>query len=435
MNVVEIIQKKRDRIALTDEEISWLIGSYTSGAVPDYQMAAMAMAVFLNGLSNQELNAWTGSMLRSGDVLDFEDIGLPKVDKHSTGGVGDKVSIPLAPMVASLGVAIPMMSGRGLGHTGGTLDKLESIPGFTTALDPVRFRSVLKDCGLVLAGQSERLVPADRKLYALRDATGTVESIPLISSSIMSKKLAEDLDGLVLDVKVGQGAFMKDLARARLLAETMVAIGTAYQVKTVALLTAMDSPLGNEVGNANEIVESIEVLRGGGPSDLVEVTLALGIEMLSVAGVETNPETARDMLEKTRSSGQALGMFARVIEAQGGDPRVVEQPGSVLPSAPHKSEVVAPRPGFIATIDAYRVGLAAMRLGAGRERKEDTIDPGVGITVLNKPGDEVSEGEPVLSLTYRHPARLEEALRVLEGAITIADEPSEGRPLIIERVG
>jgi thymidine phosphorylase len=228
---------------------------------------------------------------------------------------------------------------------------------------------------------------------------------------------------------------MKDLARARLLAETMVAIGTAYQVKTVALLTAMDSPLGNEVGNANEIVESIEVLRGGGPSDLVEVTLALGIEMLSVAGVETNPETARDMLEKTRSSGQALGMFARVIEAQGGDPRVVEQPESVLPSAPHKSEVVAPRPGFIATIDAYRVGLAAMRLGAGRERKEDTIDPGVGITVLNKPGDEVSEGEPVLSLTYRHPARLEEALRVLEGAIMVADEPSEGRSLIIGRVG
>jgi len=435
MNVVEIIQKKRDRIALTDEEISWLIGSYTTGAVADYQMAAMAMAVVLNGLIDEELTAWTGAMLKSGDVLDFSDLAAPKVDKHSTGGVGDKVSIPLAPMVASLGVAIPMMSGRGLGHTGGTLDKLESIPGFTTALDPARFRSVLNDCGLVLAGQSERLVPADRKLYALRDATGTVESIPLISSSIMSKKLAEDLDGLVLDVKVGQGAFMKDLSRARQLAETMVGIGTAYKVKTVALLTAMDSPLGNEVGNANEIIESIEVLRGGGPADLVEVTMALGIEMLSVAGVEANPDAARDMLEKARTSGQALELFARVIEAQGGDPKVVERPEAVLPSAPHKAEVGAPRPGFIATLDAFRVGVAAMRLGAGRERKEDTIDPGVGITVLHKPGNEVSQGQPVLSLTYRHPARLEEALRVLEGAITVADEPPRGQSLVIDRVG
>jgi pyrimidine-nucleoside phosphorylase len=328
-----------------------------------------------------------------------------------------------------------MMSGRGLGHTGGTLDKLESIPGFTTALDPDRFRSVLDNCGLVLAGQSERLVPADRKLYALRDATGTVESIPLISSSIMSKKLAEDLDGLVLDVKVGQGAFMKDLARARQLAETMVGIGTAYQVKTVALLTAMDSPLGNEVGNANEVVESIEVLRGGGPADLVEVTMALGIEMLSVGGIETNPDNAREMLEKTRTSGQALELFARVIEAQGGDPKVVELTPAVLPSAPHRANVAAPRPGFISTLDALRVGVAAMRLGAGRERKEDTIDPGVGITVHHKPGDEVSEGEPVLTLIYRHPARLDEALRVLEGAITVADEPPIGQSLVIDRVG
>ena len=434
MNAVEIIQKKRDRISLSDEEISWLIESYTTGAVPDYQMSAIAMAVFLNGLSDQELNVWTGSMLRSGDVLDFSDIALPKVDKHSTGGVGDKVSIPLAPMVASLGVAIPMMSGRGLGHTGGTLDKLESIPGFTTALDPPRFRSILDNCGLVLAGQSERLVPADRKLYALRDATGTVESIPLISSSIMSKKLAEDLDGLVLDVKVGQGAFMKDLARARQLAGTMVGIGTAYQVKTVALLTAMDSPLGNEVGNANEIIESIEVLRGGGPADLVEVTMALGIEMLSVAGVETNPDAARDMLEKTRTSGQALELFARVVEAQGGDPKVIEQPATVLPAAPHKSDVSATSSGFVSTLDAYRIGVAAMRLGAGRERKEDTIDPAVGITVLHKPGDEVAAGEPVLRLTYRHPARLEEALRVLEGAITVADGPPDRQPLVIDRV-
>lgn len=434
MNAVEIIQKKRDRLVLTDEEIAWLIDSYTTGAVPDYQMAAMAMAVFLNGLTGQELAAWTGAMLQSGEVLDFSDLAAPKVDKHSTGGVGDKVSIPLAPMVASLGVAIPMMSGRGLGHTGGTLDKLESIPGFTTALDPTRFRSVLTSCGLVLAGQSETLVPADRKLYALRDATATVESIPLISSSIMSKKLAEDLDGLVLDVKVGQGAFMKDLATARQLAETMVGIGTAHRVKTVALLTAMDAPLGNQVGNANEIVESIEVLAGGGPADLVEVTMALGVEMLAVAGIGQDAESARAMLDKTRTSGQALELFARVVEAQGGDPRVVEQT-SLLPTAPHQTEIVAERSGFVTGVDALLVGVAAMRLGAGRERKEDTIDPGVGITLLVKPGVEIVSGAPVLRLTYRHPARFEEALRVLDGAVTISDDRPAPPRLVIDRVG
>ena len=434
MNAVELIQRKRDRGVLTDDEISWLIRSYTSGAITDYQMAAMAMAIFLNGLEPSELVDWTRAMLHSGDVLDFSDITLPKVDKHSTGGVGDKVSIPLAPMVAACGVSIPMMSGRGLGHTGGTLDKLESIPGFTTALDPRRFREVLDSCGLVLAGQSETLVPADRKLYALRDATGTVESIPLISSSIMSKKLAEDLDGLVLDVKVGSGAFMKTRERARELAETMVGIGKAYEVKTVALLTAMDEPLGKEVGNANEIAESIAVLRGGGPSDLVEVTMALGIEMLSVAGVETDPDRARTMLEATRTSGKALEVFARVVEAQGGDPRVTEDPGLVLPKSPHRSDVTATEAGFVRGLDAFRVGVAAMRLGAGRERKEDTIDPAVGITVLVKPGTEVETGQPILRLSYRHPARLEEALSVLDGAIDIGDEKPEPKPLILERV-
>ena len=434
MNAVELIQRKRDRGVLTGEEIAWLIRSYTSGAVADYQMAAMAMAVFVNGLEPAELVEWTRAMLHSGEVLDFSDITLPKVDKHSTGGVGDKVSIPLAPMVAACGVAIPMMSGRGLGHTGGTLDKLESIPGFTTALDPGRFRQVLDACGLVLAGQSETLVPADRKLYALRDATATVESIPLISSSIMSKKLAEDLDGLVLDVKVGSGAFMKTRDRARELAETMVGIGRAYEVKTVALLTAMDVPLGNEVGNANEIAESIAVLRGEGPADLVEVTMALGIEMLSVAGVETDPGRARSLLEGTRTSGKALEVFARVIEAQGGDPRVTEDPSSVLPRAPHRKDVTAEHAGFLQGLHALKVGVAAMRLGAGRERKEDTIDPAVGITVLVKPGVEVGVGQPILKLSYRHPARLEEALSVLAGAIEIGDEEPDSKPLILERV-
>jgi pyrimidine-nucleoside phosphorylase len=434
VNAVELIQRKRDRGILTDAEIAWLIGSYTSGAVTDYQMAAMAMAIFLNGLEPSELVEWTRAMLHSGDVLDFSDITLPKVDKHSTGGVGDKVSIPLAPMVAACGVAIPMMSGRGLGHTGGTLDKLESIPGFTTALDPGRFRDVLDSCGLVLAGQSETLVPADRKLYALRDATATVESIPLISSSIMSKKLAEDLDGLVLDVKVGSGAFMKTRERARELAETMVGIGRAYDVKTVALLTAMEEPLGNEVGNANEIAESITVLQGDGPADLVEVTMALGIEMLSVAGIEKDAGKARTLLETTRTSGKALEVFARVIEAQGGDPRVTEDPGLVLPRSPHRTDVNATDAGFVQGLDALKVGVAAMRLGAGRERKEDTIDPAVGITVLVKPGAQVEAGQPILRLSYRHPARLEEALSVLDGAIEIGDEKPDPKRLILERV-
>ncbi|MGH8958034.1 MAG: thymidine phosphorylase, partial [Acidimicrobiia bacterium] len=317
MNAVDLIQRKRDRLLLTEDEIEWLIRSYTDGTVTDYQMSALAMAVFLNGMSPAELTAWTGAMLHSGEVLDFSDIPQPKVDKHSTGGVGDKISIPLGPMVAACGVVIPMMSGRGLGHTGGTLDKLESIPGFTTALDPARFRQVLSECGLVLAGQSETLVPADRKLYALRDATGTVESIPLIASSIMSKKLAEDLDGLVLDVKVGAGAFMKEVAKARELARTMVEIGASYAVKTIALLTAMDQPLGNEVGNANEIAESIAVLRGDGPPDVLEVTMALGVEMLAVAGVESDPERARHRLQKTIDDGAALDLFGRVVEAQG----------------------------------------------------------------------------------------------------------------------
>jgi pyrimidine-nucleoside phosphorylase len=434
MNAVELIQKKRDRGVLTDEEIAWLIGSYASEAVPDYQMAAMAMAIFLNGLEQSELLEWTRAMLHSGETLDFSDITIPKVDKHSTGGVGDKVSIPLAPMVAACGVAIPMVSGRGLGHTGGTLDKLESIPGFTTALDPGRFRRVLDECGLVLAGQSETLVPADRKLYALRDSTGTVESIPLISSSIMSKKLAEDLDGLVLDVKVGSGAFMKSLDRARALAATMVGIGEGYGVRTVALLTSMDTPLGNEIGNANEIAESIAVLRGEGPDDLVQVTMALGIEMLSVAGIESDPDTARARLEATRTSGKAMEVFARVIEAQGGDPAVTEDPDRVLPRAPQRTEVAADQTGYLRGLDALKVGVAAMRLGAGRERKEDTIDPSVGITVMVKPGEPIENGQPILSLSYRHPARLEEALAVLDGAIEIGEEKPDSNPLILERV-
>jgi pyrimidine-nucleoside phosphorylase len=434
MNAVDLIQRKRDRLLLTEDEIEWLIRSYTDGTLTDYQMSALAMAVFLNGLAPTELTAWTGAMLHSGEVLDFSDIAGPKVDKHSTGGVGDKVSIPLAPMVAACGVAIPMMSGRGLGHTGGTLDKLESIPGFTTSLDPARFRQVLSECGLVLAGQSETLVPADRKLYALRDATGTVESIPLIASSIMSKKMAEDLDGLVLDVKVGAGAFMKDVAKARELARTMVEIGASYDVKTVALLTAMDQPLGNEVGNANEIAESISLLRGEGPSDLLEVTMSLGVEMLRVAEVETDAAKARNLLQKTIDDGAALELLGRVVSAQGGDSRVIDDPALLLPQAPQRVEYMAEESGYLGRLDALAVGTAAMRLGAGRERKEDTIDPSVGIRLHHKIGDQVEEGNPLLTLFYRHPARLDEALSVLDGAIEIGANKPDQSLLVMERI-
>ncbi|MGZ8754183.1 MAG: thymidine phosphorylase, partial [Acidimicrobiia bacterium] len=310
MTTVDLIERKRDGGRLSTAEIGWLIKNYTSGSVTDYQMAAMLMACYIHGLNRAELAAWTDAMLHSGDLLDFSSIKAPKLDKHSTGGVGDKVSIPLAPMVAACGLVVPMMSGRGLGHTGGTLDKLETIPGFTTNLDPDTFSRILSKTGLVLAGQSKTLVPADRKLYALRDATGTVPSIPLIASSIMSKKLAEGLDGLVLDVKVGKGAFMKKKEDAQQLAETLVGIGRAYELNVVALMTNMDSPLGREVGNANEIAESIAVLAGGGPEDLVEITYALGSEMLQLAGLASNDEAARQLLHAAVDSGAAMQKFA-----------------------------------------------------------------------------------------------------------------------------
>lgn len=430
---VNLIQRKRDGGELTAEEIEWLFRGYTGGSVPDYQMAALAMAICLNGLSSAELAAWTSAMLHSGEVLDLGHISAPKVDKHSTGGVGDKVSIPLVPMVAACGVSVPMISGRGLGHTGGTLDKLESIPGFRTDLTPEEFTTVLDRCGVVLAGQSETLVPADRKLYALRDATGTVESIPLISSSIMSKKLAEDLDGLVLDVKFGRGAFMQERDSARLLAQIMVGIGAAHGVDTVALLTGMDNPLGAEIGNASEIRESIAILRGDGPDDLWEIILALGAEMLMLAGISRDDSDARQRLRKSVESGEAMDVFMRVVEAQGGDPAAIEDP-SKLPTAPRTHEIGASSGGVVTACDARLIGVAAMRLGAGRERKEDTIDPGVGITLLARPGDEVRRGDPLARLSYRHTARLEEALRVLSEAWSIGEGPYHPEPIVSERI-
>ena len=427
-NAVELIERKRDAGRLTDREITWLIGAYTDGSVTDYQMAAMAMAVFLNGLDAAELAAWTGAMLHSGEVLDLSSISLPKVDKHSTGGVGDKVSIPLAPIVAACGVAVPMMSGRGLGHTGGTLDKLESIAGFNTQVDPNRFRQIIEECGFVMAGQSERLVPADRKLYALRDATGTVPSIPLISSSIMSKKLAEDLDGLVLDVKVGSGAFMTSIERARELATTMVGIGASHNVKTAALITDMSQPLGRMVGNANEIGESIEVLGGNGPQDLVEITKAFAAAMLEMAGIDN----AAGRIERAIASGEAMERFRCMISAHGGDPRVIED-RSLLPIAPEETVVTAPRSGYITGCDARDIGVAATRLGAGRTKKEDDVDPGVGIELLVKRGDEVAAGQALCKLTHRS-GDISNALSLAEGAWKISDEPKAAVPLIYERI-
>jgi pyrimidine-nucleoside phosphorylase len=426
---VELIETKRDGGTLSADAINWLISAFTDGSVTDYQMSAMTMAIYLNGLDDDELANWTSAMLNSGEVLEFDDIPAAKVDKHSTGGVGDKISIPLAPLVASCGVVVPMMSGRGLGHTGGTLDKLETIPGFFTGLDPGRFGDILRETGLVLAGQSDTLVPADRKLYALRDASGTVSSIPLISSSIMSKKLAEGLDGLVLDVKTGTGAFMKDLEDSQTLARTMVGIGNANGVRTIALITDMSQPLGKEVGNANEMAESIATLRGEGPDDITELTMALGEVMLELAGIEGG----RDLLESKIESGKALEKFKEVIAAQDGDPSVVDDP-SRLPRAPETATVNADRAGYVTRCNALTVGITATRLGAGRERADDVVDPGVGITLHKKLGDRVETGDALATVHYSKQNLWDTQRDKLTGAWTIEDEPEEPRPLVIERI-
>lgn len=426
---VDLIEKKRDRNSLDPPAIRWLISGFTNGTVPDYQMSAMAMAILFNGMDSEELAAWTEAMLHSGEVLDFSDVAVPKVDKHSTGGVGDKISIPLAPLVAACGIAVPMMSGRGLGHTGGTLDKLESIPGFTTGLDPERFGEILRQHHLVLAGQSETMVPADRKLYALRDATGTVPSIPLISSSIMSKKLAEGLDGLLLDVKTGSGAFMSDLDRARELARTMVGIGAAHEVDTVAMITSMDQPLGNEVGNANEISESVSVLRGEGPSDVTELTLAFGEEMLRLGGVAGGRERLLHAIE----SGAAFDKLVDVTIAHGGDPSVLRDTG-LLPRAPHEDVITAPTTGWVAKCDALTIGRAATRLGAGRETKEDVIDPGVGVTLHAKVGDPVEPGDLLATVRFSDETRWAAHRDALASAWEVGDEEPQHRSLVLERV-
>ena len=432
MVIPSLIQHKRDGHAIAPEDWARLVRDYTAGRIPDYQMSALLMAVVFRGLEPLELAALTDAMLASGDRLRFDGFALPRADKHSTGGVGDKVSLLLAPMVASCGVAVPMMSGRGLGHTGGTLDKLESIPGFRTGLSLGEARAQVERLGCAMLGQTPEIAPADRKLYALRDVTGTVESIPLISASIMSKKLAEGLNGLVLDVKAGSGAFIPDPSRAVELARTMIALGEARGCPTVALITAMDRPLGRACGHALEVEEAVEGLRGNGPDDLMEVTYALGCEMLLLVGAATDAVDARRRLEASISSGRALEKFGRVIEAQGGNPAVIEDPG-ILPQAGAVEVYRAPRSGVVSAVEPRRIGRAILELGGGRVTIEDAIDPSVGFVITVKPGDRVAKGDPVASVFARDESGLASGLSALGEAIEIGEQ---GRltPLITHRV-
>ena len=419
---VDLIRAKRDGVALTGDEIRWLIGAYLSGEVAEEQMSAMLMAIYFRGLDPSELRSWTSAMVDSGERLDLGSLTRPTVDKHSTGGVGDKVSLILAPLVAACGAAVPQLSGRGLGHTGGTLDKLESIPGWRAALPPAEMVDILRRVGCVISAAGPGLAPADRRLYALRDVTGTVESIPLIASSIMSKKIAEGTGALVLDVKVGSGAFMRDLADARVLAQTMVTLGEEHGVRTSALLTRMDTPLGRAVGNAMEVEESVATLAGQGPPDLAEVVLALAREMLALAGIEADPAAAL-------ADGSALTRYRDMIAAQGGDP------DAPLPVARHTRALAAPAAGFLVRLDARAVGNAAWRLGAGRARKEDPVSAAAGVLCLAKPGDGVEEEQPLLELRADDESRFDAALAALGNAIEIgAGGPGEIDP-VIERVG
>ena len=425
---VQLIRKKRDGGALEDAEIHAFIAAVTDGSLPDYQVAAMLMAIFFQGLDSRELTAWADAMTRSGDVIDLSRISRAKIDKHSTGGVGDKISIPLAPAVAACGVAVPMVSGRGLGHTGGTLDKLESIPGFRIDLSVERFAAQVDELGVCLIGQTQRIAPADKRLYALRDVTATVESLPLIASSIRSKKLAEGIDGLVIDCKVGRGAFMKTIERARELCGLMRAIGLRAGKRVTCVLTEMTAPIGRTIGNALEIRESIEVLRGGGPSDTRELTHVLGAEMLVLGGAARDPADGRARIERVLADGSALEVFRKVVAAQGGDPRVCDSPGSVLPRPIHRDEL-ALRPGRVMAIDSEALGIAALLLGAGRRTTDDKIDPAAGLVVDAYLGELIEPGAPpqVILCHGLTPGdgRLAEARAMIEGAFVIqpADHP------------
>ncbi|MGW2251754.1 thymidine phosphorylase [Kitasatospora sp. NPDC001660] len=424
MDAISVIRTKRDRGELSDAQIDWVIDAYTRGEVADEQMSALAMAILLNGMKPREISRWTEAMIRSGVRMDFSSLPLPTSDKHSTGGVGDKITLPLAPLVAACGAAVPQLSGRGLGHTGGTLDKLESIPGWRALLSNDEMMDVLRDAGAVICAAGDGLAPADKKLYALRDVTGTVEAIPLIASSIMSKKIAEGTGALVLDVKVGSGAFMKNLDDARELARTMVGLGTTAGVNTVALLTDMSTPLGLTAGNALEVRESLEVLAGGGPADVVELTLALAREMLAAAGVH-----GKDPADALRD-GSAMDHWRRMIAAQGGD---VDAP---LPVAREQHVIPAPASGVLTALDAYAVGVCAWRLGAGRARKEDPVQAGAGVEMHAKPGDTVVAGQPLLTLHTDTPERFDYAIEALAGGIDVAPAGTEftPNPIVLDRI-
>jgi pyrimidine-nucleoside phosphorylase len=434
MIVPPLIERKRDGGQLSPEEWSALVAEYTAGRIPDYQIAALLMAVFMRGLERQELAALTDAMLASGDRLSFDGWATPRIDKHSTGGVGDKVSLVLAPLVAACGVAVPMMSGRGLGHTGGTLDKLEAIPGFRTNLSLAEAKAQVQKLGCALIGQTAEIAPADRKLYALRDVTATVESIPLISASIMSKKLAEGLNGLVLDVKNGSGAFLPEVERGLELAKTMIALGEDRGCPTVALITAMDRPLGRACGNVLETEEAILALRGEGPPDLLEVTYALGVEMLLQGGIEKNTKKARKKLETAIDSGLAAEKFEQVIEAQGGNPKAVEDP-SVLPQALAVEVYAAARTGVVQRVEPRTIGRAIIALGGGRRTVDDTIDPTVGFVITAKPGDKVLEGEPIASVFAKDADGIRTGFDALKQAIVIGDRLlKKPLPLVSHRV-
>ncbi|GHJ61334.1 thymidine phosphorylase [Nocardioides sp. OK12] len=424
-DAVEVIHAKRDGHGLTDSQIDWVVDAYTRGDVADEQMSALAMAILLRGMDRGEISRWTQAMIASGERMDFSSLSRPTADKHSTGGVGDKITLPLAPLVAACGVAVPQLSGRGLGHTGGTLDKLEAIPGWQADLSNAALLEQLEEIGAVICAAGAELAPADKKLYALRDVTGTVEAIPLIASSIMSKKIAEGTGALVLDVKVGTGAFMKSLDDARELAETMVALGNDAGVTTVALLTDMSTPLGLTAGNAIEVAESVDVLAGGGPADVVELTVALAREMLTAAGV-----TDVDPADKL-ADGSAMDAWKKMIRAQGGDP------DADLPRAKEEHVVEASTSGVLTRLDAMAVGMAAWRLGAGRARKEDPVQAGAGVVWHARPGDEVTAGQPLFTLLTDEPERFDRALASLEDGYDVAEDARgfTPDPLVIDRVG
>ena len=430
---IDVIRKKRDGVELSRAEIESLVNAYTRGDIPDYQVSAWLMAVVLRGMTRAETAALTDAMLRSGEVLDLSALPGKKVDKHSTGGVGDKTSLVLAPLAAAAGLVVPMISGRGLGHTGGTLDKLEAIPGFNVNLPVAQFRRVLEICGCCMIGQTAEIAPADRKLYALRDVTGTVESPFLICASIMSKKLAEGIDALVLDVKTGSGAFMKSEEDAIFLAELMVETGEQMGKQVVALITNMDQPLGNMIGNALEVVEVMEILRGEGPEDMRQLCLELAGWMLHLGGVSGTVEEGKMQSGKLINSGEALAKFRQMVELQGGDPRAVDDPKK-LPQAQHTMILSSPRRGYLASLQCERIGTACVLLGGGREQKEDSVDPAVGIVLHKKVGDGVAVGEPLATIYYNAETRAIQAKQLLEESYQISDTPAHAKRPLIHRV-